>query len=153
MHRRAYPQVYKWNKRDLLEKTPLLSVAVADGDVVRHSLDYICTFVFCDFRLVQERSFLTDVLGNLESNVATANEMILREGDKAQGLYFIHSGLCEIRASFLKAPEDPAAEQLGAVCRAIGAGSYVILQNCTLIHCTNFLTGTLAMCPYSLMLP
>ena len=47
-----------------------------------------------------------------------------------QGIFFIHSGLCELRASFLRPTQDviledkKATEQFGGVFRAIGSGSY-----------------------------
>ena len=89
----------------------------------------MCAFILVIFG-VQEFSFLTEILSHLESDVANAEETILSEGDHAQGLFFIHSGLCEIRASILKPPremvdlEDAVAEDLGCIVRAIGSNGF-----------------------------
>ena len=90
----------------------------------------MCAFVL-SFSEVQEFSFLTEILGNLESHVANAEETVVFEGEPAQGIFFIHSGLCEIRASFLKPPsgmvdlEDAAADEFGCIVRAIGSNNFV----------------------------
>ena len=54
-------EMYKWNTRSLLSKTPLLSLATDEGDV--------------------ERSFISVIVGHLEAHVSFTAEIILNEGD------------------------------------------------------------------------
>ena len=115
-------EVFKWNKRELLSKTPLFSDAVEEGDV--------------------ERSMVSAVVSHLEAQVVFSNDVVLQEGDAAIGVFFIHSGLVELRVSFLKTRNwvsrrvsesmgsnngvysDPVTTQYGGVFGAIGSGSY-----------------------------
>ena len=64
-------QVGKWNTRDVILKTPLLSLSVTDGDV--------------------EPSMVTLMVGHFGTAVAFAEDVILREGDPNLVLYCRHA--------------------------------------------------------------
>ena len=66
-------EVYKWNKRDLINKTPLFSEAVKDGDV--------------------ERSVVSAIVTNLQAQVSFEGDIVMHQADPAMALFFIHSGL------------------------------------------------------------
>ena len=66
----------------LLRKTPLFAQAVTDDDV--------------------ERSMVAAVVSYLHAHVVFNRDVVLQEGDATAGVFFIHSGLVELRASFLR---------------------------------------------------
>ena len=75
-----------------------------------------------------EEVFLRSVAELFKSHISFDTDIVVAEGHQGTSLYFIHSGLMELRASYIPISDTECADaglrEFGGVFNAIGPGSY-----------------------------